>query len=470
MKIISIGTNHAGTSFLRTLKTIFPEAELVSYDRNTDISFLGCGIALWVGGEFDDPSGLFYSNHEQLTKMGIKTHLQHDVLEIDRANKIITVKNLQTGEVFKDNYDKLVFAGGTWPIVPPFEGINLENILVSKTFTHAKDIKKKALDSEIKNVVIVGGGYIGVELLEAFHKYGKKVTLIDMQDRIIPNYFDPEFTNKVEEKIREDGIKLQFGEKVMRFVPDQSGAKVAFVETDKGKYLADLVILAIGFSPNTKILTDVEKTPNGAIKVDEFQRCLSDENVYVVGDSAAMIHNVTKKHAHIALATNAVKSGIVAAFHLAGRNDIPFPGYVGTNSISVFGFNYASTGYTAKSCELIGLQDIASEYLEDWDRPEFMQIKSKVWIKITYEKASLRLVGAQIGSYGKEFNHTEVIYFLALAIQKGLKLTEIALSDFYFLPHFNKPFNFVLQVILNALGLSYNKKLSSENCGCAGKK
>ncbi|WP_462097707.1 FAD-dependent oxidoreductase [Mesomycoplasma hyopneumoniae] len=459
MKIISIGTNHAGTSFLRTLKTIYPQAELVTYDRNTDISFLGCGIALWVSDEFSDPSGLFYSSPEQLKSMGISVNLEHDVIGIDRKNKEVTVKNLVTGQIFKDNYDKLVFAGGTWPIIPPFEGISLENILVSKTFTHAKTIKEKAVDPSIKNVIIIGGGYIGIELLEAFHKYGKKTTLIDMQDRIIPNYFDYEFTQKMEEKIRAEGINLQFGQKVMRFIADETGKKVAFVETDKGKYAADLVILAIGFSPNTKILADVEKTPNGAIKVDQFQRSLSDEDLYVIGDSAAMFHNVTEKHAHIALATNAVKSGIVAAFHLAGRSDIPFPGYVGTNAISVFGFNYASTGYSERGCSLMGLEEVATEYLEDWDRPEFMQEKAKVWIKITYHKPTLRLLGAQIGSYGKQFNHTEVIYFLSLAIQKRLKLTEIALSDFYFLPHFNKPFNFVVQVILNALGLSYNKKL-----------
>ncbi|CNS29654.1 NADH oxidase [Salmonella enterica subsp. enterica serovar Typhimurium str. DT104] len=151
----------------------------------------------------------------------------------------------------------------------------------------------------------------------------------------------------------------------MRFIADETGKKVAFVETDRGKYAADLVILAIGFSPNTKILADVEKTPNGAIKVDQFQRSLSDEDLYVIGDSAAMFHNVTGKHAHIALATNAVKSGIVAAFHLAGRSDIPFPGYVGTNAISVFGFNYASTGYSERGCSLMGLEEVATEYLED---------------------------------------------------------------------------------------------------------
>lgn len=458
MKIISVGTNHAGTSFLRTFRKLNPTAELVTYDRNTDISFLGCGIALWVGQEFEDPNGLFYSNVEELKSLGISVHLEHDVVEINREEKYVVVKNLRTGEEFKDTYDKLVFAGGTWPIVPPFEGVNLENVLISKTYTHAKEIKAKALDPTLQNVIIIGGGYIGIELLEAFHKYGKKVTLIDMQSRIIPNYFDEEFTSKMEYAIRNHGIELNFGEKVEKFLTED-GVRVSGVQTDKHTYEADLVILAIGFRPNTQILEGLEKLPNGAVLVDEFQRSTVDKDVYVIGDSASMWHNATDSHAHIALATNAVKSGIVAAFHLAkGEEVLPFPGYVGTNAISVFGFNFASTGFSSNGCKNNPhIDEHAAEYLEDWDRPEFMQHKSKVWIKITYEKESKRLLGAQIGSYGRSFNHTEVIFFLALAIQKKMTLPEIALSDFYFLPHYNKPFNFVLQVILNALGLNYKE-------------
>lgn len=455
MKIISIGANHAGTSFLRTLKTIHPQAEVVAYDRNTDISFLGCGIALWVRGEFQDPNGLFYSNIDQLSRMGIQTKLQHDVISIDRAKKTIEVKDLVTGETFTDTYDKLVFAGGTWPIIPPFEGIDLQNILISKTFTHAKEIRAKLNDPEIKNVVVIGAGYIGVELAEAFCLNGKNTTLVDMQERVISNYFDEEFTSKMESKMRYDGLKLALGEKVEKFIAQPDGKKVAAVKTDKGLYEADLVILSIGFVPNTKLLEGFEKTRNGAVKVDEYQRSLTDKDVYVIGDSASMKHNVTGEHAHIALATNAVKSGIVAAFSAAGNTNIKFPGYVGTNAISVFGFNFASTGYTSKGCELNGIGDIATEYLEDFDRPEFMQHKSKVWFKITYDRKTLKLLGAQIGSYGHAFNHTEAIYFLSLAIQRGMTLPEIALSDFYFLPHFNKPFNFIIQTILNALGLKY---------------
>ncbi|WP_033161200.1 FAD-dependent oxidoreductase [[Mycoplasma] collis] len=458
MKIISIGANHAGTSFLRTLKKVAPEHELVAYDRNTDISFLGCGIALWVGGEFENPDGLFYSNVEELKSLGINIKTSHEVIEVNREEKYVVVKNLETEQTFKDYYDKLVYAGGTWPIVPPFENVNLENILISKIFAHAKEIKAKAIDPTIKDVVVIGAGYIGIELVEAFHKYGKRVTLVDMQDRIIPNYFDPEFTSKVENSMASHGIRIRLGEKVEKFLT-HDGIKVSGVVTDKDAYKADLVILAIGFRPNTELIQNVEKLPNGAIKVDKFQRSLNDENVYVIGDSASMIHNSTKEYAHIALATNAVKTGIIAAFHLSGQ-EIPFPGYSGTNAINVFDYNYSSTGLTEVSAARV--EDIkdnfAVEYFEDNDRPEFMKHHYPVWFKITYDKRTLRLLGAQIGSKGKAANHTEVMYALSLAIQENLTLPQIALMDFYFLPHFNKPFNFVIQTILNALKLNYHEK------------
>ncbi|MBN3534860.1 FAD-dependent oxidoreductase [Mycoplasma procyoni] len=459
MKIISIGANHAGTSFLRTMKKVSPNAQLVAYDRNTDISFLGCGIALWVGGEFDNPDGLFYSSVEELKSMGIDVKIAHEVIEVNRKEKYVVVKNLQTGETFKDKYDKLVYAGGTWPIIPPFEGINLENILVSKIFAHAKEIKAKAVDPKVKNVVVIGAGYIGIELVEAFHKYGKNVTLIDMQDRIVPNYFDPEFTSKMEASIVEHGIKLHLGEKVQKF-ESKDGKAVSAVVTDKGKYEADLVILAIGFKPNTELIQGVEKTANGAIKVDKFQRSLSDKDVYAIGDSSAMIHNSTKEYAHIALATNAVKTGIIAAFHLAGNESIPFPGYSGTNAINVFNYNYASTGLTEVSAAKVeGIKEhVKTIYFEDNDRPEFMKHHYKVWVKLTFDTKTLRLLGAQIGSKGRAANHTEVIYMLSLAIQQGLTLPQIALMDYYFLPHFNKPFNFIIQPILNALNLNYKEK------------
>lgn len=455
MKILVVGANHAGTSFLRTLQTVNPQDQILAYDRNTNTSFLGCGIALWVGGEFETSEGLFYSSPAILRdeyKVDLKT--EHEVLKIDRHKKEVLVKDLKSGKEFTDNYDKLVFAGGTWPVEPPFKGREYKNIMLSKLFQHAEEILEAANDKKVKDVVVVGAGYIGVELVEAFHLKGKKVTLIDLQDRVVPNYFDPEFTDVMEKRMKEEGIKLQLGESVVEF-KSKDGEHVSSVVTNKGEYKADLVILSIGFKPRTDALTDVDKLPNGAVKVDEYQRSVSDKDIYVIGDSAAMINKVTGKHAHTALATNAVKTGLIAALDIAGLH-VPFPGVVGTNAINVFDCHYASTGMTKLTAERAGLENVAEEYFIDNDRPEFMREYDKVACKITYDSKTLRLLGVQIGSWGK-FIHTEVIYMFALAIQKGLTLPEIALTDVYFLPHFNKPFNFFLMPMLNALGIKYKK-------------
>ncbi|MGX9340307.1 FAD-dependent oxidoreductase [Mycoplasma sp. 3341] len=457
MKILVVGANHAGTSFLRTLKTVNPDAHVVAYDRNNNTSFLGCGIAIWVGGEFTDPAGLFYSSPDILrNEYGVDLKINHEVIKIDRANKKVVVKNVLTGEEFEDSYDKLVFAGGTWPIEPPFPGRQYKNILLSKLFQHAEEIVEKANDEKIKDVVVVGAGYIGVELVEAFHQKGKNVTLIDLQDRVTPNYFDKEFTDVMENNMKASGVKLHLGESVKEF-KSKDGEHVSSVVTDKGEYKADLVILCIGFKPRTDAIDGVEKLPNGAIKVDEFQRSISDQDIYAIGDSAAMQNVVLHNYAHTALATNAVKSGLVAALHLAGLN-VPFPGVAGTNAINVFDCHYASTGLTKQMALKLGFKEdeVAESSWTDNDRPEFMSNYEKVSCKIVYNPKNFKLLGVQIGSWGKAI-HTEVIYMFALALQKGLTLPEIALTDVYFLPHFNKPFNFFLVPMLHALGLKYKK-------------
>ncbi|QJG67048.1 FAD-dependent oxidoreductase [Mycoplasma phocoenae] len=455
MKILVVGANHAGTSFLRTLKTVHPEAEIVCYDRNTNTSFLGCGIAVWVSGEFKDPSGLFYSSPQSLVKdYNIDLKVNHEVIHINKEKKIVTVRDNATGKEFEDTYDKLVFAGGTWPIEPPFKGREYKNIMLSKLFQHAEEIVKAAEDKNVKDVVVVGAGYIGVELVEAFHIQGKKVTLIDLQDRVIPNYFDSEFTDVMETNMKKLGINLRLGESVKEF-KSKDNVNVSSVVTDKGEYAADLVILCIGFKPRTDMISGVEKLPNGAIVVDEFNRSITDKDIYAIGDSCAMKNVVTNTQHHTALATNAVKSGLIAALDIAGLH-IPFPGVAGTNAINVFNCHYASTGLTKQMALKLGFkdEDVAEQIWTDNDRPEFMNTYEKVSCKIVYNPKTFKLLGVQIGSWGKQV-HTEVIYMFALALQKGLTLPEIALTDVYFLPHFNKPFNFFLVPILNALGIKY---------------
>jgi len=453
MKVVLVGVNHAGTSMLRTLKTLNKDIEVAAYDRNTDISFLGCGIALWVGGEFKDPEGLFYANANILkNEFGTDVKMEHDVIEINSKEKYVVVKNLKTGEEFKDSYDKLVFAGGTWPIMIPVEGHDLENIMFSKIFAHAKKIHAANNDPSVKNVVVLGAGYIGIELVEAFAKAGKKVTLIDMADRVIPRYFDKEFTDPIEKQMKKDGVRFAAGEKLVSF--KGKDGKVSAVVTDKGKYKADLVIMSVGFKPQTKILEgQVKMTETGAIIVNDMQQS-SNKDIYAIGDSCAIKHHVLGT-AHVALATNAVKTGLVAAFNINEEGSIKFPGVNGTNAIGVFGYKYASTGVSEESCKALGIKH-KSVYVVDKDKPEFMHDAEDVAFKITFDPDTLRILGAQIGSRNRD--HTEVMYAISLAISENKTLVDLALMDVFFLPHFNKPFNFMIKSVLKALGISYADK------------
>lgn len=457
MKVVVVGINHAGTSAIRTLLAQNSQLEINAYDRNDNISFLGCGIALAVGGVVQNVEDLFYCDQIRLEDMGAKVFMEHDVIAIDTEKKEVRVRDLKTGKEFGDSYDKLVYAAGSWPVdipgLPP-ERAELENVMLCKLYQHARELIQKADEPGINSVAVVGAGYIGIELAEAYRIKGKEVTLIDFEERVIPRYFDREFTSLLEKDMKDSGITLAMGEKVMDFREEQG--RVKGVITDKSEYPADLVIKCIGFKPNTELLPAAEKTPNGALMVNPRMET-SIPDVYAIGDSVALYHAALQRHQQVALATNAVKTGLAAAFAINGIPGVEIESVAGTNAICVFENNLASTGLSEAAALSLGM-DVASSYIEDADRPEFMNETGLTRIKLIYEKESLRLVGAQIGSHG-EINHTEVIYYLALAIQKSMTLPQIAFTDVYFLPHFNKPFNFILTAILQAIGLDYEKKV-----------
>ena len=451
--VVVVGVNHAGTSAIRTLLSKSQDFEVVAFDRNTNISFLGCGIALTVGGVVKDVNDLFYANKKALEDMGAKVNMEHDIIEINETEQYVVAKDLQTKKVHKVSYDKLVYAGGSWPIDLGIKNRDLDGIHFCKLFQHAEKLIEEANRKEVKEVAIIGAGYIGIELAEAFQIKGKHVTLIDMQERVLPRYYDLEFTTHLEKNMEADGINMVFGAKTESYIGKDG--KVIGVKTSKGDYKADLVIEAIGFKPNTEILPNLDKIRNGAVIVNEKMQT-SNKNIYAIGDCIAMYHSSTKTHENIALATNAVKSGIVAACQILGQKEIILPSVVGTNAISVFDSKLASTGLSEEAAKSMGLK-VKSSYFIDNDVPEFMEEVQPVAIKLVYEEDTLRLLGAQIGSYGEK-NYAEVIYYLALSIQKEMSIIDVAMTDVFFLPHFNKPFNFVISAVLQAAGFDYVNK------------
>lgn len=442
MKVIVVGCTHAGTAAVVNLKGLYPECEVTVYERNDNVSFLSCGIALHVGDVVKDLNDMFYNSPEGLAKLGVKTNMQHDVLDIDFDNKKVKVKNLLTEEEFEDSYDKLVLTIGSWPIVPKFEGGDLENIVLCKNYNQAKVITEKG--KKAKNVVIIGAGYIGVELAEAFQMLGKNVTLVDAEERIMAKYLDKEFTDVAEKEFKDHGVKLVLGEKVSCFKGE--GGKVSKVVTDKGEYDGDLVVLCIGFRPNTTLIKDKLKTlPNGAIIIDEYMRT-SDENVFAAGDCCVVKYNPTGEDRYIPLATNAVRMGTLVARNIK-KPTIKYMGTQGTSGIKIYEQCIASTGLTEEGAKLAGIECEAST-IEDNYRPEFMPTYEKAMVKIVFDKNTRRILGGQIMS---KVDLTQFMNTLSVVIQNKMTVEELAMTDFFFQPHFNKPWSLLNQVALNVL-------------------
>lgn len=442
MKIAVIGCTHAGTAAVSNMTKLYPEAEITVYEKNDNVSFLSCGIALYVGGVVQDAHGLFYSSPQELENMGVTMKMMHAVTSIDAEAKTLTAKNLATDEIIEDTYDKLVMTTGSWPIVPPLEGIKLNNIVLSKNYNHANNIIEKAKDAQ--KITVVGAGYIGIELVEAFESYGKDVTLIDSADRILSKYLDPEYTEVIENDFKNRGVTLALGETVSKF--EGENGNVTKVVTTKGDYETDLVVLCIGFKPNTELLKgQVDMLDNGAIIVNEYMQT-SNKDIFAAGDSCAILYNPTGKHAYIPLATNAVRMGTLAAKNLVQKS-IKYMGTQGTSGIKIYDNNIASTGMTETAASFWDMNVKSITILEN-DRPEFMPTYEQVTLKVVYEEDTRRIVGAQVMS---KADLTQSINTLSVCIQNGMTIEELGFVDFFFQPHYNKPWNFLNQAGLQAM-------------------
>lgn len=443
-KIIVVGTNHAGThAVLEIAKKYKDTHNVVTYDKNTNISFLGCGMALWIGGTIKDPNGLFYATPEILEENGVEVHMQHEVIDCDFDNKKIVVKNLLTNEKFEDEYDKIILAVGSWPILPKMPGSNLENILYAKIFQNAENVIEKIKDEKIKNVVVVGAGYIGVELAEAFKLNGKNVTLINDYE-VLNKYYDANFQEEMHKNIVNNGVNIEIGQMVTGF--EGENGKVSKVITDKGSYDADLVLMSIGFRPSTNIFKDkLDMIGNGAIITNNKMET-SAKDVYAIGDCTTVQNNALNDKGYIALASNAVRTGIVAGNNACGAN-LEMLGVQGSNAIHIFGLTLTSTGLTETEAKKAGFE-VDTVQVTDAIRPAFMPDQGEVTLKVVWNKNTKEIMGAQMMS---REDITLAIHFFSLAVQEKYTIDKLALTDLFFLPHFNQPHNFITKAGLIAL-------------------
>ncbi len=441
-KIVVIGGNHAGTATVNTILGNYEGQEVVVFERNSNMSFLGCGMALWIGEQIKGSDGLFYSSKEKLEEKGAKIHMETEVTHVDYDNKKVYGKDKDGNEIV-ESYDKLILSTGSLPIDMDIPGKELENVQFVKLFQHAEDVIERLKDKDINDVTVVGAGYIGVELAEAFERCGKNVNLIDLGDSLLTSYYDDDLRTLMANNMKEKGINLHFGERVLEI---KGSEKVEAVVTDKGEYKADMVVLAVGFKPNALLGNgQIDLFKNGAYLVDKTQKT-SLEDVYAIGDCATVYDNSIDDVNYIALATNAVRSGIIAAHNVCGTK-LETVGVQGSNGISIYGLNMVSTGLTLEKAKAYGFDAVATKY-SDLQKPGFIDHDNhQVSVSIIYDKTTRRILGAQMAS---NQDISMGIHMFSLAIQEKLSIDKMKLLDIFFLPHFNQPYNYITMACLAA--------------------
>lgn len=440
MKVIIIGGVAAGMSAAAKLKRLQPDYEVVIYEKTDIISLGACGLPYYAGGFFDDPNELIARTPEEFRKSNIELNIFHEVVGLDTIHKQITIKNLRTEELIIDNYDKLMIATGASCIFPPIENLHLDNVTTLKSMSDGSKLRSILDDDNIKNIVIIGAGFIGIEAVEACKHKNKNITLIQLEDRILSNVFDEDITTLLEDEIRKHNVDLLLNESVTRI---EGINRVSKVITNKREINADAVILAAGVKPNTEFLkyNSIDMLPNGAIIVDEYGRT-NIKDIFSAGDCATIPNMITKENTYVPLATGANKLGRIVGENLAGNN-IPFQGSLASSCIKVMDMEAASTGLTETKAKALGI-DYKSTFISDYNQTTYYPGRNKIYIKLIYDNSTKRILGGQVAGFKDAVQRTNVI---AASILGNLTTSQLGMLDLCYAPPFSRTWD-----VLNVAG------------------
>ncbi|AAX17226.1 CoA-disulfide reductase [Borrelia hermsii] len=430
MKIIIIGGTAAGTSAAAKAKRTNKGLNITIYEKTNTTSFGACGLPYFIGGFFDEPNNMIARTPEEFAQNGISVFTEHEVIKVDIKNNTLKVKNLKTQQIFNDTYDKLMIATGGNPIIPPISNIQLNNFYTLRNMKDGQEIRELFKKKDIKNIVIIGAGYIGIEMIEAAKTLDKNIRIIQLDKRILTESFDKEITNIMEEELIKNNVLLHTDEFAKSLIGKE---KVEGIITNKSEYKADLVILSTGIKPATEFLEgQLETLKNGAIIINEYGET-SAENIFSAGDCATVYNIISKKNDYIPLATTANKLGKVIGENLAGRR-VPFKGTLGSASIKVLSLEAARTGLTEEAALRLGIK-YKTIFIKDKNHTNYYPNQEDLYIKLIYNKETKEIIGAQI--IGKNGAATRM-HALSLAVYSKLTTNELGMMDFAYSPPFSK--------------------------------
>lgn len=439
MKIVIIGGTAAGMSAAVKAKKTDPKAEVVVYEKGELVSFGACGLPYFVAGYFDDATRMIARKKAAFEEQGITVKLYHEALAVDTIQKQVSIRDLQTAKELAVSYDKLLIATGADPQLPPVEKTAYPNLFTLKTLADGKRLKRYLAEQPVTRVTLIGGGFIGVELAEAFLKLQKQVTLIQLDERVLEAAFDPEITEVVSDQLQKAGVALRLSEAVQSFAGEKT---IDEVITDKGRYQTDLVVSAIGVKPATAFLgSEFQKLKNGALIVDH-QGKTSVADVYAAGDCATVPDLVTDRPLYVPLATGANKLGRTAGAVMAGKT-AQYPGSLQTAGLKFLQLEAARTGLTQAQAQKAGIA-YKTSVIDDKNQTSYYPGQKEIRVKLVYDPETLRIIGGQIvGENGAALR----IDVLAQAIAAKQTTKDLGLLDLLYAPPFARTWD-----VLNIAG------------------
>lgn len=432
MKVIIIGAVAGGMSTAAKLKrNLKEEVEVVVYDKGNEVSYGACGLPFYVSDIIKDEKTLYARTVEQFIESGIDLHVYHEVQSVDSTNKTVQVKNLINDEVFTDTYDKLVIASGARVNRTGILDVDAGNYFGVRTVADAKKTKELLQSEEVKEVAIIGGGFIGIEMLEAAVHYGKKVTLIQREERVFIN-LDKDITDTMEKIIQDKGVCIYTNTRILEYLKKDNQITGITLETKNQKKTigAQLVLNCAGIIPNTEYIDNIDKAKNGAIKVnDKMETSIKD--IYSAGDCSIMKSSIIDDYVYAPLGTNANKQGRIIADILSGIEPKPFK-LLHSTALKLFDYDVASIGITEKQAIQAGLEVkqhkvTANSYASYYG-------SEQLDIKVLYEVSTRKIMGVQCIGQGTVVPRAN---YYAVAIYAGLTVDQMGMLDLAYSPPFN---------------------------------
>ncbi len=429
-KVLIVGGVAGGASAAARLRRLDEQAEIIMFERGEYISFANCGLPYYIGGDIKEKSALTLQTPESFNnRFNVDVRVLNEVVSIDKENKTVEVKNLFTGETYKESYDKLILSPGAEPFKPPIEGIDNEKVMVLRNIPDTFKIKEYVEKAQPKSVVVVGGGYIGIEMAENLHEAGLDVTIVEKAEHVIAS-IDYDVACDVHNHIRAKGVNLILEDGVNAINESENGLKITL---DDSEIYADFVIMAVGVRPESSLAKEagLDVHPKGGIIVND-RMLTSDENIYAVGDAIQITDFVSNNTGYVPLAGPANKQGRIAADQISGIDSV-YKGTQGTGILKCFDLTVSMTGLTEHVAKAQGI-DYVKSFTYSASHASYYPGANSMSIKIIFAKDDGKLLGAQI--VGRDGVDKRIDVF-ATAIRAGMTVYDLTELELAYAPPFS---------------------------------